>query len=246
MKDFLLNNYSFITHLVEFLAALTGLLFYKKYKFTAAKYFIWFLVYVVFFDTLSGYTRYVHPDRFLSFLIDTPFEKNHWLGTIYWDIGAIIFFVFYYNKILKTNRFKIVLKYSAYLFLGISIVQIIVGWQDFFSKFFSVIILAGAVVIFEGTVLYFVEVLKSDKILTFYRSLSFYISSAIFIWWLIITPFTFYDVYVTYEVVGRYQDIDFIFLKWQIFLFSNIFMYSTFIFALIFCKPGTEINKTDG
>ncbi|WP_282135970.1 hypothetical protein [Seonamhaeicola maritimus] len=242
MIDLFLKNYSLITHLLELFAAVTGLLFYKKYKFTAAKYFIWFLVYIVIFDTLSGYTKYVRPDRFLSFLIDTPFQKNHWLGTVYWDVGAILFFVFYYNKILKTKRFKIVLKYTAYLFVGISVVQIIVGWQDFFSQFFSVIILAGAVVIFEGTVFYFVEVLKSDKILTFYKSLNFYISSVIFIWWLIITPLTFYDVYFTYEIAAGYQDLDYVFLRLQIFLFSNILMYSTFIFALIFCKPETQID----
>lgn len=232
MNDFLLEYYSTITHCVEFLAALTGILLYKKYKFTIAKYFINFLVYLSIFDLCGGkYNEYILNNGFLSFLEDTVFMRNYWIYTLFFDLGATMFFVFYYNKILKKKEFKSIVKYIGYAFLIFSIIYIILNSEAFFINYFSAINIFGAVIVFLCTVFYFVEILLSDKILTFYRSINFYISVAIFIWWLITTPLVFYEIYHSND------DWNFIFLKWEIYLFANLFMYLTFTFALIWCKP---------
>ncbi len=226
-----------LTHCVEAMAALTGVFFYNHYKNKTEKYFIFFLVGIVICEFIGRYTKYVYPGDVLEFLIGTKFEKNHWWSNIYWVIGAVLFFSFYYRKILNVKIFKSIIKVATFSFLVFSIIYIILNWHLFFKQFFAILDIFGAIVIFLCAVFYFIETLLSEKILTFYRSLNFYISFAIFIWWLIITPLTFYDVYFTYEVGKPYTDWDFVFLRWQIFLFANIFMYSTFTFALIFCKP---------
>lgn len=237
VEEFLKENYRLLTHGIELLAAFTGLFFYKKYSSTFSKYFIWFLVCIAICDILGGYTWYVHSDKFLNFLIGTIIEKNYWWTTFYWGIGAVLFYGFYYYKVLKTNAFKSIIKWSTCMFLVFSIGYIFIHRSQFFNQFFSVISIAGASIIFLCSVFYFLETLQSDNILTFYKSLNFYISASIFIWWLIITPLTFYDIYFAYEVGNENRDWNFIFLKWQIYLFANIFMYSTFTFALIYCKP---------
>lgn len=213
------------------MAALTGVFLFKAYKYTATKYFICFLMYLTICDIIGEYKYLVDDGRCLSFLQSTVFSTNHWWTTSYWNIGAILFFAFYYNKILKTNVFKRIIKLSGYAFFVFSIIYIANKWESFFNTFFPVISILGAVIIFLCSVFYFIEVLQSDKLLTFYKSLNFYISVAIFIWWLIITPLVFYDLYHSND------DWNFIFLKWQIYLFANIFMYSIFTFALIYCKP---------
>ena len=223
-----------ITTGVEVLAAVTGLLFFKKYKPTAAKFFIYFLVYLALCDFVSNYPRYVKDDGWFSFLKGTVFVKNYWWATLYWKIGAIMFFAFYYCKILKIAIFKKAIKIAAFSFLLFSIGYIAFNWDDYFIMFFPAVDVFGAFIIFLCTVCYFIEVLKSDKILTFYKSLNFYISFAIFIWWLIITPLVFYDVYMSR------LDWNFIFLRWQIYLIANITMYLTFTFALIWCKPKND------
>ncbi|MFV9550821.1 hypothetical protein [Algibacter sp. PT7-4] len=233
MNDFLLEYKNTLSFGIEVLAAVTGLVFYKKYKLTAAKYFIWFLVYLSVCDSTGGYVKYVN-NGFLSFLQGTVFSKNFWWSTLYWKVGAIVFFSFYYYNILNKLLFKKIIKYSCISFLLFSVIYIIINWNDYFIRFFPIISILGALIIFVSTVFYFIEVLLSDKILTFYKSLNFYISAAIFIWWLIITPLVFYDIY---NVQG---DWNFIFLKWQIYLFANITMYTTFIFALIWCKPQND------
>ncbi|GAA3627538.1 hypothetical protein [Flavivirga jejuensis] len=240
MEEFIKQNYFILTSITELLAAVTGLLLYKKYKLTAAKYFIFFLIYLTICDFLSFYTRYVTPGNFFDFLIGTIFEKNHWWATFYWQIGGILFFCFYYYKILENKNFRLIIKFSALAFLLFSIVYIGLNWDIFFKQFFPIIGILGAMIIFLCSVFYFIEVLQSDRILTFYRSLNFYISFTIFIWWLIITPLVFYDAYFVYEVGNLNRDLNFVFLRWQIFLFANMFMYLTYTFALIWCKPEND------
>jgi hypothetical protein len=237
---FLKHNYLVLTYTVEVLAALTGIFLFKKYKNTNSKYFILFLIYLTICDWLGAYTTYVHEGRFLSFFIGTVFEKNFWWSTLFWKIGAIVFFAFYYQKVLIYKRFKKVLKWSNYFFVIFSIIYIIINWEDYFTRFFPVIDILGAIIIFMCSVFYFIEILQSETTLTFYKSLNFYISAAIFIWWLIITPIVFYDIYFTYDLKNSYKDLNFVFLRSQIYLFANIFMYSTFTFALIFCKPEND------
>ncbi|NCO63731.1 MAG: hypothetical protein GW839_07570 [Flavobacteriales bacterium] len=235
MSEFLLEYYNTITFCVEILAAVTGLVLYNKYKQTAAKYFIWFLVYLSVCDFIGSYVHYIKNDGFLNFLEGTVFIRNFWWSTLYWKIGAILFFSFYYYYyILTYEKFKRIVKYSGYFFLAFSIVYILFNWDDYFVQFFPIISILGAIIVFLCTIFYFFETLESDKILTFYKSINFYISAAIFIWWLIITPLVFYDIY------NSHYDWNFIFLKWQIYLFANILMYSTFTFALIWCKPEND------
>jgi len=231
MNDFLLEYKNTITFSVEILAAVTGLLLYKKYKSKVAIFFIWFLVYLSICDFFGSYVKYTTKDGFLSFLEGTRFARNFWWTTLYWYIFAILFFAFYYYNTLINRCFKVIVKYSAYFFIVFSLIYLIVNWNDYFVRFFPIISVLGAVIIFLCTIFYFIEILLSDRILTFYRSLNFYISTAIFVWWLIITPLIFYDIY------NSHTDLNFIFLKWQIYLFANVFMYLTFTFALIWCRP---------
>ncbi|MCB4808985.1 hypothetical protein LG651_12070 [Tamlana sp. 62-3] len=231
MKDFLLEHYLTISLSVEFLSAIIGLLFYKKYKSTVAKYFLWFLVYLSVCDFISTYVYYVRNDGFFSFLEGTVLVSNYWWSTIFWKIGAIIFFAFYFYKIIKSKQLKAIIKYSGIIFFLFSVVYVLTHWGDFFKRYFPIIDVIGAFIIFLCTIFYFFEVLQSDRILTFNKSLNFYISSAIFIWWLIVTPIVFYDIY------NSNRDWDFIFLKWEIYLFANLCMYLTFSFAIIYCKP---------
>lgn len=237
MIEFLLEYYTSLTFALEFLAALTGVFFYKKYQNTPVKYFIYFLIFVALSDSLGYYTHYVRPDKALSFLIGTKFEKNHWWSTLHWDIGAILFYTFYFYKTLRFLLYKNIIKYIGYFYFLFSIICVALNWEHFFIQFFTIFDVLGAIIIFLCSVFYFIEILMSDKILEFYKSMNFYISATIFIWWLIITPLSFYSVYYTYEVGKNFFDLDFVSLRRQIYLFSNIFMYLTFTFAFIWCKP---------
>ncbi|MCH4553389.1 hypothetical protein [Aestuariibaculum lutulentum] len=238
MKDFLLENYLLLTTIVEYSAAVTGLILYNKYKHTAAKYFIWFLWYLSICDFASNYTRCIKDDGLFSFLEGTVFVQNYWFATLYWFIGAIVFVSFYFSKILNNSVFKTIIKYTTSAFVLMSFIWVFTHWEAFFKIFFPVINVTGALVVFMCVMFYFIEVLLSDKILNFYRSLNFYIGFAFFIWWTITTPFVFYGIY--------FGGGDMVFRKLQslMYLIANIAMYLTFTLALIWCRPEkkTEVS----
>lgn len=238
MNDFLINHYHIITHFVEFIAAVTGLIFLKKYSHTAAKYFIWFLVYVAFIDLLGGYTRYIDTFSFLQFLKDTKFRTSHWWATVFWNIGSTLFFSFYYIKILKNKLFIFIVKISCLLFVLLSLFSIIKNWDTFFNSFSPIITIMGAVVVILSISFYLIEILQNDKIVMFYKSINFIISSILLIWLIVTTPLVLYNLYYSTA------DWNFVLLRWQIFMFMNIFMYLAFAFAFIFCKPEKELVLT--
>ncbi|TYA71780.1 hypothetical protein [Seonamhaeicola marinus] len=247
MKHFLLEYTTTVIRLVEIIAAITGVFCYKKYKETAGKYFIFFLVYIAILEIIGSYVVYVRPDRFLYFLQGTLIEKNYWLYTICWKIIAILFFSFYFYKVLKSYKLKSIVRYTASSYLIFSVVYVIFNWKAFFHMFFPVLSILGALIVFMCSTFYFVELMQSERILFFYKYLSFYIAAVIFIWWLIITPLTFYDLfYDKFDLTKPFRhpeffgDINYVFLRRKIYLFSNIFMYLTYTFALLWCRPQND------
>lgn len=235
MDEFLKQNYILLTHSVEIFAAITGLFCFKKYKSTTTKYFIWFLVYVVIIELLGSYPGYVKKYDFLNdieaVLKDSYFEKNHWFFAIFWITGSALFYGLYFMEIIKNQLYKSIIKYAVISFILASIAYYVYNWELFFKGRGSFMDVFGVVVILVSVFLYFIEILKSDVILKFYQSINFYIAATLILWYLIVTPLSFYNKYFTSA------DWNFVILKYQIHLFANVFMYLTFTFALIYCRP---------
>ncbi|MFC4722045.1 hypothetical protein ACFO5O_06915 [Geojedonia litorea] len=235
MKDFILNNYSLIYRIFIGASAFFGLVTYKKYKTTNVRYFIFFLVYIFSFELLAGYPSALHDNPSLShikaFLKGTKFERNFWVYNLFWNLLSTLFLSFYYHKIIKIKPYKAVVKWAAIIFLAAAIVYLTFNFDEFFNRSVVFIKIMALIVILLNIVLYFIEILRGDKILTFYRSFNFYASAALLIWWLVTTPVVFYQIYYSTA------DLNFIKLRAQIFIFANIFMYSTFTFALLWSKP---------
>ncbi len=241
MVEFLLENKSFLTKGFEIMAAVVGILYFKKYRHTAAKYFIYILIYIAVLELIGSYTVYVDNYGFLSDIKDilkgTLFERNAWYYTFFWKIGAIILFSSYYQKILKKDYFIKLLRWSSYTFLIISFVLIFSDSTRFFKGSFPVISILGAIIIMECAVFYFFEILQSEKVLIFYKSINFYISSSILLFWLTYTPLIFFSKYYTVE------DLEYVNLRKLIILAAIGCMYTTFAIGLIISEP--DIIKED-
>ena len=235
MEEFFRQNYGLITRSVEFLAAITGLLYYRKFKHTATRYFILFLVYVSIVVTIGAYPSYFANYEFLvDFKVafkGTLFERNFWWYNIFWNLGSALFYSFYFAKVLKTSFYVKTVRLAGIVFFFSSIIYIITHWHELFTSQLVFLKIFGAVIIMLCVILYFTEILQSNNVLKFYKSINFYISSIIFIWWLVITPLVFYQVYYSTA------DWNFVFSRRMIYLFANIFMYGSFTIALIWCKP---------
>jgi len=238
LKEFLIQNYGILTKGVIIFAAIVGLLNYKKYENSVAKYFIYFLFYVFFLEIIATYPRYLNDYDFLSLIKDkfkgSLFERNYWFYTLFWGIGSVLFFSFYYQKIIKNIVFLKIIRIMTYMFLFSSIIYILLNWEPFFRTNLNFISLFGASIILLCIIFYFIEILRSEKVLTFYKSINFYISVALLVWWLVTRPLIFYNIYFSTS------DWNFILLQWEVKLLANIFMYLTFAFAFIYAKPEND------
>jgi hypothetical protein len=231
MEEFLKGNYSILTKLFILVTVVSGLISYKKYKGTPVTFFIKILIYLFIIELVGCYPLFYSTFKFLEPIYNSVFRQNYWWYTIAFDLIAIVLFSILFQKIICNKLYVMILKYSTYAFVLFSIFYIIFHHDIFFIQFFPVIQITGAIIILSCSIFYFIELLLSDHILHFYKSVYFYIAISIFIWWIVITPLTFYDVYI----VG--SDWNYIILKWQIYLSLNFMMYTTFAIGLLVSKP---------
>ncbi|MCX7549826.1 hypothetical protein [Xanthomarina sp. F2636L] len=234
MREFLYEYYTLLNKSVEILAFLVGIIVYKKYKNTQVKYFIWFLGWIVFVETIGNYPRHL-KDYGLEYLIeDTLIERNYWWYTLFWTSAATLFYSWFFSLRYKSLTFKKTIKVCQYIYLLILLTSIIFDPHEFFSNRVEYLSILSVFIILLSLVFYFVELINSEKLTNISKSIYFYISVTLFVWWLVTTPLSFFEKYFIEA------DRDFVLIKWYIMLISNVLMYSTFAFALVWCKPEHE------
>ena len=233
MFEFLTNNFNFITYGFELLAAIVGVFCFKKFKNTTTQYFIYFLIYIFFVEFVGASLVYFYPFPPIKMLRSIGIRSANWYN-LFWFFGSILFVLFYFHSLIKMKLFKLLIKIVAMLFSLMMLGHFALNHEVFLNSHPKIYQLLGLIATFICISLYFIEFLKSDSILYIFKTFGFYASLGLFLWWLIITPVLFFDNYNTVA------DWDFVNLKRRIFLFSNIFMYLTFTFALLWCKPEND------
>jgi hypothetical protein len=235
VEEFIKQNYYYINEGVIVLAALVGVFCLEKYKHTPTQYFIYFLVYVVCIELLGYYPLFAPEYTSMSWVVKitngTILEENYLWYTLFWQLGSAIFLSFYYIKILTNDYYKKIIKFSIVFYVLFSVFYSILNYHIYYNDMIKLVWILGVCQTVLCIILYFLEVLNSDKIMSFYRSFEFYVAAVFFIWLLIKTPLSFYQIYYSKA------DWNFIFLRRDIILAANLFMYLTFVFAFIFCKP---------
>jgi hypothetical protein len=166
----------------------------------------------------------------------TLFEKNFLWYAVFWQVGSALFLSFYFHLNLDTKSYKKVIRYSVIIYSILTIIFFIINYEIYYNDQVKSIWFLGVLQIIICSVCYFLEILNSDKIMSFYKSVDFYIAAVFFIWFLIRTPLIFYQIYYSKA------DWTFVFLRRDIILFANVFMYLTFAFVLIWCKPEHQLK----
>lgn len=231
MEEFLKNNYFLFAYSVESLAAVLGVIFYRKYKHTAAKFLCYFLVYCFFVDLIGRYPSHLKYINQFYLIENTLIKANHWWYVIFWNIGLTSFITYVNYKISNKFYYKRLLKYAYIVYIILFIVYTIFYFKNLFKPSEIFLNVISLLMISMAIIIYFIEILSSDKVINFYKSIYFYVNSTLFLWSLITTPLLFYEIYFSEA------DWDFVILKWQVYLFANIFFYLSLSIALICCKP---------
>lgn len=239
LEAYFAENYFYILNEgVIILAAIIGLIYLKKFKQTYTRYFIYFLIYVLFVELGGYYPLFAYIDGEITWIgalvKGTLVQRNFLWYTLFWQLGSPIFLSYYFYKVLGNSTFKKIIKYSIIIYVTFTVIYSLINYKVYYNDQLKLVYVFGALQTVLCCVFYFMEVLLSDKIMSFYRTFEFYVAAIFFVWLLIRVPLSFYQIYYSTA------DWSFIFLKRDIILFANLLMYLTFIFAFIFCKPETE------
>lgn len=235
VNDILKDYFSILNDSIIFISAVVGIFCFKKYRYSTAKYFIYFLIGAVFIDVFGKYPEYLRDIEFFNPIYlkikGTIFIDNYWWYTLFWAVGTALFFSFYYEKALVSQRFRSVLRISRLLMLFVLIANIVYNWKAVVMDYALLVEVTSFIIVMLSALFYFIEILDTNQILQFHKNLNFYIASIIFIWWLITTPLIFYDNYFSDS------DWPFVLLRYEVLMYANIFMYFGFAVALLYCKP---------
>lgn len=234
MDEFLKENYSLLTYSVELLPVIVGLMLFKKYKKSPAKFIIYFLCFALFVDLIGSYPQVLKANDLFYLIEGTLIERNYWWFHFFWWCG-LSFFVYFINyKVIRNIKLRAIIRYAYYFYLLQVALALIFRFEYLFAPDERVIKIASLWIVLLSIIVYFFEVLTSNRIVHFYKSIYFYFNATIFVWVLIMVPLDFFETYF------NTKDWNYVFFKWKIYLGLNIFLYLTMTFALLYSRPEKE------
>ena len=210
----------------DLLAAITGTIFFYKYKHTYLRYFLYLLWYITFSEFFADY---IHENKIKSLLYFNPLNNlyyNHWVYNAIDTVSFIVYYFIYYNAI-SGKRFKNWIKIFAFSYIALSLVNWVFV-QNFLGEIQSYLFIIGAIFLIISIIFYFVELLRSDKVLIFHKNLLFWVSVGLLLYYSGNIPFA--AEFNGYALIPGIH---------KLFLIVNILailMYLIFIFGFIWSK----------
>lgn len=224
-----MSNYLVAIHIIELIAALAGTYYYLKTRDKQMKIFILYLWIVVFIETVAMYGYVLqnnYDNKLFIWLKNSVFCYNTWLYNIF-SFVSIILFGRFYTGIIKDGLSKLIIKYSVFAYVIFTIFYFLFS-GTFFTKSLPYDVLLETLIVFVLVMLYYKQLLKSDKILVFYKLPVFHISSGLLLWYLCVTPLFIFDSYI-YEINKNFIQFRYVYL-----FVVNIFLYSCYTFAFLY------------
>ncbi len=179
----------FIRHTVlgsELLSAIVGTIYFYKYKNTHLKYFLYLLWYITFTEFFSKFVA--SKTGFLIFYTDE--NGNRYTLWFYNLLNLVTFttLAYVYFNYLKTKVFKNWIKVFAFIYVTVYAVN----WvfiQDFNQENSELPRVLGSLFLIATIIFYFIELLKSEKIVLFHKMLLFWISVGLLLFYSGTIPF---------------------------------------------------------
>ncbi|MEM6515245.1 MAG: hypothetical protein AAF688_03605 [Bacteroidota bacterium] len=229
MKEFLLNNYAFLTVLFELLAAVSGSLYLREKGKRIFRIFVYYLWLTVVIEALGGYPKLMQHNfdyEWFVFLKNSPFCSNTWLYNIYTLLSIGFIGVFYLNLLeKKINVF--VIRLIIFLYTLFSVVYFTMTDAFFYHMLpYNDIIATVVIVIFA--IFYLSELIRSEEILIYYKLPSFYITAGLLFWYLSVTPLFIFNEY--HRAINEYFNQ----FRHLLLLSINILTYSCFAFGFLY------------
>ncbi|MBT8183315.1 MAG: hypothetical protein KJN76_00630 [Eudoraea sp.] len=216
---------------MELLAALAGSFYLSKTNATRiSKQLVAFLWITFFVEVIASYApiAYFSEFKYFAFVKDTPFENNKWLYNIY-TLYSYVFLAYYFHQNLRNLKWRLILKVILVAFTVVAVFNLVFSGV-FFTADAQFTLLTGTLILVLSIILFYFELLQSDLILQLKRLLPMYISVGVLIFNLCVTPVDIFSEYFSEE------NVSFIALRNNVYLYTNVFMYAMFIIGFLICS----------
>lgn len=154
--------------------AIAATIFYKKYNTTFLKYFL----ILIWYNVVNEFVAPLYSDN-ISY-------NNVVLYNVYRVVEFSFYLLLYYNLVNNKTLKKIILGFLIFYYISV-IVNCF--YQNFQYDYFSNTYFVGATLILISIILYFSEILNSEKIVLVNRMFAFWISIAAFLYFVTSIPF---------------------------------------------------------
>ena len=224
-----MNFNDFVFHIIELIAAFSGSYYYLKTKDKSVKPFIWFLWVIVVVETFGMYGYILlnnYDNEIFIWIKNSVFCRNTWLYNIY-NLSTLFILGLFFKRILKNNVSKKLVTFIV-VFITCSTILYFSLSGNFFIASIPYDFLMQTLAIFVFVMLYYFELLNSDKILFFYKSPIFYLSTGVLLWFLCVSPLFIFDGYL-YEINKDFLEFQTLYL-----LIANILLYSCYTFGFLY------------
>ncbi len=201
---------SYFFPIIQLIAAIVGVLNYKKLVFYREKYFL----------LLLWYTFIVEA---VNLILNTCFLINlEWWHGIYSVISFLFYFYWYYN-VLEKKLVKRIVVFFIVLFTSITLLTYIFP-KELSNQGYSFI--TGAISLLVLTFFHFYQLLSSNEILVVKNKLSFWVSTGLLLFYMGIIPLILLSKYLVIEGMS----------KTIILLSLNIILYGCYIIGFLWAK----------
>ena len=195
---------------LELLAAIFATVYFKKYRDSSDKFFVYFLWYTFLLEITGR-------------LLEKAFGLNNiWLYNAF-TITSFLFYFYWFINILNGKTLKKIVIIFAGVFLIVAFVSL---YYESWLVYHKYAFIVGALFVLVLTVLHFYQLLRSDEVLEVRFKLSFWISTGLLLFYMGMIPLFILSEYM------RVRSFSF-----NVILISlNVILYSCYIIGFIWTK----------
>lgn len=207
------TDLTLLTYFFELIALFLAVLNYYKYKTTAEKWFLFFLLYTVVTETIGHYNSYVREVYDL---------------TVYqvFLVVSFLFYFYWYFSILKSKLQRRVTLALGLVFLCYAIYNLIVlPWDNHHYKTFVL----GAVINIIVSIFFFSQLLNDKKEIEVAHNLKFWIATGLLLFNVGMVPFMLFSE----EFSAKSET------RTVILVVLNFILYGCYSLGFILCKKPT-------
>ncbi len=215
-----------MSYSIFFIISLTIIIsffYYKKFKETIYRYFLYFLLIPFFTEFIYNIVLYWYYSHGIVLF-------NYYISYNFYLISSFIFYFLFYKSISKNKRNKIIFSILNYVFIGYAIFDIIFLKNSIFKGLRTSIIVFGGILLLITLILFLIEIINSNKIIfNIGKSFIFWISTGLLLFYVGIIPIMISMKFLNYNETYSF-----------ILVILNAIMYGSFVIGMV--KSDTKYN----